>query len=128
MKKLNQAELNILAERIKKKIETEAKAAQIEADEIADEKNDKAATAALQQLKKLGPLAKRYIDTGRYSGVFKNLCKEDILRSMRKSQQKVTKGLGYSGKTEIYESLVLGQIECDNLDELVNRVTKEFVR
>lgn len=136
--KLNRTELKVLAGKIEKTIAELAEQAQKELDAISDQQN----------LAKAKRIAKKLETTqGKLNKIFDDLPEEvkelykfnapavtvklqDILKKLRPEQTKVrvpTTHHFYPEKGEIFQALVLGQIECDNLTGLRESIVRQFV-
>lgn len=124
MKKLNTTELKVLAARIQNNLQEEAIQAQRKADAQSDLDNAREAQAIMKQLQRLGDPAKKYLH--RLTSAFNTITVDTVLKSLRTPQKQV-KRFGYNG-TEIFNALVIGQIESKDLQELVRNVTAQFIQ
>lgn len=126
MKKLNNTELRVLAEKIDKQLKLEAAQAQEETNELADKQNLAAARTALRQIKKLGPHAKSVLNNKHGISSLDELTEQDILIRMRPKQGKI-RYTGYSMTQEILDALIIGQINSPSIEALCNNVAQQFV-
>jgi hypothetical protein len=126
MKKLNTTEMKVLSDRIYKDLQQRVQDAQKEQNELSDKENHKDAQTVVRRLKNLNGPTRAYLDGKLGKDSIENLDEDLVLQSMRVSQTKI-KNLSWNTKQEIYDSLVIGQIDCPDLDSLVNKVTRQFV-
>ena len=126
MKKLNNTELKILANRIHNKLIEQADIAQKESDEIADKANIKEAELALKQLKKLSPIARRMIRLRGSCDNVDTLTVQDILIKMRPVQNKIKIPSRYHDQS-IFDELVISQINSPDIESLCNSVAEQYV-
>lgn len=127
MKKLNNTELRVLAEKIEKQLKLEAAQAQEETNELADKQNLAVARTALRQIKRLGPLAKSVLNTKCGISTLDELTEQDILIRMRPRQEKI-RYIGYTATMkEILDALIIGQITSPSIEALCNNVAQQFV-
>lgn len=125
MKKLNQTELKVLANKINKELMLQAEIAQKEYNEVQDKQNLADARLALRQLRKLSETARRVVKGAfSYDESIDTLTEEKILRQMRKKQTSVR--CGYL-QEEIMSALILGQITCPDMESLCNNVAQQFI-
>ena len=126
--KLNKIELEALTTRIKDDIRNKA-----EADTISlNAKDDKANMAKAEEIKKtLTDLDK---DTKKFLSVFSNnnlpdmLNLKKILKTLRTSKTKINSpDRYYHGPSPIFNDLVIAQIDSDNLDDLIKKVTDKYL-
>lgn len=126
MKKLNNTELRVLAEKIEKQLKLEAAQAQEETNELADKQNLAVARTALRQIKRLGPLAKSVLNTKCGISTLDELTEQDILIRMRPRQEKI-RYTGYTAIKEILDALIIEQITSPSIEALCNNVAQQFV-
>ena len=126
MKKLNNTELRVLAEKIDKQLKLKAAQAQEETNELADKQNLAAARTALRQIKKLGPLAKSVLYTKCGVNHLDELTEQDILIRMRPRQEKI-RYTGYTATKEILDALIIEQITSPSVEALCNNVAQQFI-
>lgn len=125
MKKLNQTELRVLADKINKELNLQAEIAQKEYNEVQDKQNIAEARLALRQLRKLNATARKVIKGAfRHDETVDTLTEEGVLRQMRKTQTSVR--CGYI-REEIMNALILGQITCPDMESLCNNVAQQFI-
>jgi len=126
MKKLNNSELKVLANRIQEKLKKEAAIAQKEKDAQSDKDNLKDAQLALRQIKRLGEVAKSIIKTRHYCIKIEELTLEHVLKSMRTTQEKI-RVPSYYHNQEVLDALIIGQISSPDIEALCNSVAQQFI-
>ena len=125
MKKLNKTELDALATRINRELKQEAEIAQKELDEMSHEKNVAKASIIFDEIRGLSPATLKYIDTTSRSYNNK-MTFDDIVKSLKETQTKVT--VYDKWNSNVFESLVLAQIEANTISELIDSVKGSFIK
>lgn len=125
MKKLNQTELSVIACQIRDNLQEEAKKAQDALNEISDKNNLRQAQAIVRRLHNLPEDCKDFLAKQSHGSrnLFKELKVEDVLCFLRTGQTQVKR----PSYQNIYNSLVLAQIESPDLNSLIRNVTKQFI-
>jgi hypothetical protein len=122
--KLNKMELHVLTEQIHDSLEAKAQVLQKAMDEVSDKANSKQALALSKELQKLSPLAKKWINNYSRSNFDNLIDTKNILNFMRKSQTRINVPNRYNN--EIFNALVIGQIDSPDVDSLIAKVTAKF--
>jgi len=125
MKRLTKTELELIAERIANKVQASRKEAQDLQDTISDRNNKQRAEDVLSSLAKLSEDTKNVLQSFTYKNTIKQITLEHILNSMRVPQTKYKQERVYV--RDIYQELVLAQIESEDLNSLINKVTRQFL-
>ena len=115
--KLNKMELQALASRIYSDLDTAGKKAQENQNKISDKANKSTAETVLVELQSLSSTASKFLSS--------KITMENILSSMRTTQKKFA-SIGYGDKDKIYNSLIIAQIDCSDLEVLIEKVKKQF--
>jgi len=127
MKRLTKTELELIAERIANKVQKSHKEAQELQDTISDRNNKQRAEDVLSSLAKLSEDTKNILNEFIFKGSLQKITLDDILKSMRVPQTKYKRKISYRFVKDIYEELVLAQIESEDLNSLINKVTRQFL-
>lgn len=125
MKKLNRAELEVLAKRIQKELAIAADEAQKRLNEIQDKQNLKLAGQILRQLKAMKPETRKYLGC---RDTYEDLTVEQILPTLRKQQTEVKIKRHYHYSDEIMDALIIGQIDSPDVDSLASAVAAQFIK
>jgi len=119
--KLNRTELNVLARRLAVEI-TEINRKRIEEEsKLADLKNAKLAAAVLKKFQQLPPEMKKVIIHHSRMTVDK-LTVKDIQKALRPDL-----GSEYVNSGEIEDQLIIDQIACPDVTQLLQRVKEHFL-
>lgn len=127
MKKLNQTELTVLGKKIKERLNDLAKEAQKQSNEEYDKLNMPMAKAALRQLNKLSPAAKKFLSKcNSQLHDIDALTEEDILKTLRPAQTTIDTDYQYNSR--ILDALILAQITSPDVESMCNTVANQFIK
>lgn len=117
--KLNKTELYALSAQIYEDLQKAAQQKQEELDVIQDEQNTPAAKLALRAIRTMNKTLREYLKaTGRDMN---KIDLSDILCTMRKKQTEVYSPV-YGDKTEIFNALIIAQIDTSDVATLIEKV------
>jgi len=131
MKKLNKTELSIIAKRIRKNLEEKADIAQKKHNALEDKNNLSRARKLARELKQISPEGKAYIGKRIYRDFNwdEKFTVESILKDMQTTQKEIIVPAYYhSAENEIMDSLILAQLDAEDIDSLIRQVTAKFVK
>ena len=125
MKKLNKTELEALSSRINHELRQQAEVAQIKCDKETLPGRVIAAGLIVKEWSHLSNKTKEYL-SNKFQHNSKEPTVDNVMKSLVTDQTKIITSNRWD--RNIYESLVLAQIEANTVADLISAVKKEFVK